>query len=166
MLSCISFMNKAYLLIGGNLGNREQNLEMAKLLLARQCGVILKTSSIYETAAWGKTDQANFLNQALILETKLNAIQLIRRILKIEQTMGRARKEKFGPRLIDIDILLFNEDIINNSFLRVPHPELQNRKFALIPLAEIAPGIIHPGFNKTVMQLSNECIDQLPVNKL
>src|SRR5882724_10426560 len=156
-------MNKAYLLTGGNLGDRIANLNTAKELLHQQCGKVTQSSSLYETAAWGNTDQPPFLNQALEIETDINAKQLIRRILKIEKLMGRIRKEKYGPRIIDIDILLFNQEIYNYTFLKVPHPELQNRRFALMPLAEIAADFIHPVFNKPISQLLIECKDDLEV---
>jgi 2-amino-4-hydroxy-6-hydroxymethyldihydropteridine diphosphokinase len=159
-------MNKAYLLTGGNIGNREKQLATARELIRQQCGRISNTSSLYETAAWGKTDQAAFLNQTLELETALNARQLMRHLLKIEKQMGRLRKEKYGPRIIDIDILLFNMEKYNYSFLKLPHPEMQNRRFALLPLAEIAPDAIHPVFNKTIGQLLKECTDELPVKKI
>jgi 2-amino-4-hydroxy-6-hydroxymethyldihydropteridine diphosphokinase len=158
-------MNKAYLLTGGNLGDRIMNLKTAEEMVDQQCGQVMKVSSLYETAAWGNTDQPPFLNQALGIETDLNAKQLIRRILKIEKGMGRIRKEKYGPRIIDIDILLFNQEIYDYSFLKVPHPELQNRRFALMPLTEIAAGIIHPVFNKPISQLLIECKDELDVKK-
>lgn len=158
-------MNTAYLLTGGNLGNREENLATARQYLNEQCGTIIKESSLYETAAWGNTDQPAFLNQALALTTELNARQLIRRILKVEKLMGRVRKEKYGPRIIDIDILLFNDEKHNYQFLKLPHPEMQNRRFVLLPLAEIAPGIIHPVLNKSVTTLLHECKDQLEVKK-
>ena len=158
-------MNKAYLLTGSNLGDREEYLATARSFINEQCGTIVTASSLYETAAWGKTDQPSFLNQALELETALNAKQLIRRILKIEKMMGRIRDEKYGPRLIDIDILLFNNEKHNYEFLKVPHPEMQNRRFALLPLAEIAPRIIHPVLNKPITELLKECKDELPVKK-
>lgn len=158
-------MNTAYLLTGGNLGEREQNLAKARELITRDCGTIITPSSLYETAAWGNTDQPSFLNQALELQTSLTALQLIRKILKIEKQMGRVRKEKYGPRIIDIDILLFNNEKHNYPFLKIPHPEMQNRRFALLPLAEIAPGIIHPVLNKTVTGLLDACSDELPVKK-
>ena len=158
-------MNKAYLLTGGNLGDREQNLAKARSLINEQCGTIVSASSLYETAAWGKTDQPSFLNQALELDTDLNAKQLIRHVLKVEKIMGRTRDEKYGPRLIDIDLLLFNNEIHNYQFLKIPHPEMQNRRFALLPLAEIAADIIHPVLNKSMNELLKECKDELPVKK-
>jgi len=158
-------MNRAFLLTGANLGKREENLANARELLNQQCGTIVAASSLYETAAWGKTDQPAFLNQALELDTSLNARQLIRKILKVEKMMGRVREEKYGPRLIDIDILLFNQEKHNYHFLKLPHPEMQHRRFALLPLAEIAAGAIHPVFEKTITQLLDECKDELEVKK-
>jgi 2-amino-4-hydroxy-6-hydroxymethyldihydropteridine diphosphokinase len=159
-------MNHAWLLTGGNLGNREQNLAKALELINMNCGSIIKSSSLYETAAWGKTDQPAFLNQALEIQTSLTSRQLMRCILKVEKMMGRIRKEKYGPRIIDIDILLYNNEKHNYSFLKLPHPEMQKRRFALLPLAEIAPDIIHPVFHKTITELLNETEDKLEVKKI
>ena len=158
-------MNTAFLLTGGNLGDREKNLSQAYQLIAEQCGHIVALSSLYETAAWGNVDQPSFLNQAIELETKLNARQLIRRLLKIEKIMGRERKEKYSARIIDIDILLFNHEIHDYQFLKLPHPEMQNRRFALEPLAELAPDYIHPALGKSVATLLALCPDSLPVKK-
>src|SRR5262249_19878513 len=155
-------MNTAYLITGGNVGDREKNLETAREWIETDCGRIVKASSLYETAAWGKTDQASFLNQVLEIQTSLNAMQLIRRILKVEKKMGRVRKEKYGPRIIDIDILLFNDEIITTPFLKVPHPEMQNRRFVLAPLAEVAPHVIHPVLKKPVIEMLEDCPDPLP----
>jgi 2-amino-4-hydroxy-6-hydroxymethyldihydropteridine diphosphokinase len=160
-----SFMNTAYLLIGGNLGNREENLSQAVSFINEKCGLVSHSSSLYETAAWGNTDQPSFLNQALEISTKLNARQLIRRILKIETQMGRIRKEKLGPRIIDIDILFFNLEVYDLRFLKIPHPEIQNRRFALKPIAEICPVLVHPVLKKTITELLKECPDMLPVKK-
>ncbi|MBC7903403.1 MAG: 2-amino-4-hydroxy-6-hydroxymethyldihydropteridine diphosphokinase [Gemmatimonadaceae bacterium] len=156
-------MNKVYLLIGGNVGNRAQNLRTAADLISENCGEIRQTSSVYETEAWGKTDQPNFLNQVLMLETELSADQLMSALLKLEEQMGRMRMEKFGPRIIDMDILLFNDDVINSSHVTVPHPGIKDRRFALMPLAELAPGYMHPVWHKTIAQLLDECEDKLQV---
>jgi 2-amino-4-hydroxy-6-hydroxymethyldihydropteridine diphosphokinase len=164
-LALPTVMNTAYLLTGGNLGDRETNLAKARELIMEQCGTITKRSALYETAAWGNEDQPSFLNQALELKTDLNARQLIRRVLKIEKQMGRVRKEKYGPRPIDIDILLFNDEKHDYRFLRLPHPEMQNRRFALLPLGEIAPEVVHPVFRKSIRELIEECTDPLPVKK-
>jgi 2-amino-4-hydroxy-6-hydroxymethyldihydropteridine diphosphokinase len=158
-------MNRAYLLTGGNIGDRKQNLLHASKLISEECGVVTAKSSLYETEAWGKTDQPAFLNQALEVETKLTARQLIRRVLKIEKQMGRERYEKYSPRVIDIDILLFNNEVHNYPLLKVPHPEMQYRRFTLLPLAEIAAGWVHPVLHKTIKTLLQDCPDTLKVKK-
>lgn len=154
------------MLIGGNLGDRKENLLTAISLISEQCGSLTKSSSVYETEAWGITDQPSFLNQALEISTSLNARQLMRKILKIEKEMGRVRKEKLGPRIIDIDILLFENEIHDLRFLKIPHPELQNRRFVLVPLAEIDPTLQHPVLKKTIAELLEECPDNLEVRKI
>lgn len=159
-------MNKAWLLTGSNMGERENYLAAARMEIALQCGPIKKLSSIYETAAWGKTDQPAFLNQAIGLETALNARQLMRRILKIEKQLGRIREEKYGPRLIDIDILLYEDEIHQYDLLKLPHPELPNRRFALLPLSEIAGDLIHPVLQLSISDLLARCPDTLEVKKL
>jgi 2-amino-4-hydroxy-6-hydroxymethyldihydropteridine diphosphokinase len=159
-------MNTAWLLTGSNMGTREDYLSSAKREIALQCGTVQKQSSIYETAAWGKTDQPAFLNQALEIMTPLNARQLIRRLLKIEKQLGRIREEKYGPRLIDIDILMFGDEIHQYDLLKLPHPELPNRRFALLPLAEIAGEVIHPVLQQSVFSLLADCPDTLEVKKI
>jgi 2-amino-4-hydroxy-6-hydroxymethyldihydropteridine diphosphokinase len=161
----MQYMNKVFLLIGGNIGDRLQNLHQAITGLSAVCGPIIQQSAVYETAAWGKTDQAAFLIQALLLTTSLPAQELITTILSVEEEMGRRRMEKFGPRVIDIDILFFNDEIINEPNLIIPHPQLQNRRFALAPMHEMAPALVHPVLNKTIAQLLAECPDELEVRK-
>ena len=159
-------MNTAHLLIGGNLGNRKENLSKAVSLINEQCGSLTRSSSIYETEAWGNTDQPSFLNQALEISTSLTARQLMRRVLKIEEEMGRVRKEKLGPRIIDIDILFFENEIHDLRFLKIPHPEIQNRRFVLMPLAEINSTLQHPVLKKSIEELLEECPDNLEVKKI
>ena len=159
-------MNKVYLLIGGNIGNREEALAKACMLIGDQCGEVMNISSLYETKAWGKNDQPSFLNQALEIRTRLKPLQLMQQILNIEKQIGRIRKEKYGPRTIDIDILFFNDEIHNYPSLTVPHPEIQNRRFVLAPMNEIAASWIHPVFKKPIAELLEECPDHLPVIKL
>jgi 2-amino-4-hydroxy-6-hydroxymethyldihydropteridine diphosphokinase len=158
-------MSEVYLLTGGNIGDRLDYLLKAKELLKKKCGSILQESSIYETAAWGKEDQKAFLNQVLKIETNLLPETLLKTILEIEEFLGRKREVKYGPRTIDIDILFFNDRIINLDGLKIPHPQIQNRSFVLVPLNDIAPGKTHPSLHKTVSQLLAECPDPLEVNK-
>jgi len=159
-------MNKAYLLTGGNMGDRQESLATAYECIGQQCGDIISASSLYETAAWGKNDQPSFLNQVLEIQTVLTPRQLLKKILRVEKQIGRVRKEKYGPRIIDIDILLFNDEIHNYPSLKIPHPELQNRRFALVPLTEIAPDLIHPVIKKSIAELLIICPDVLTVKKI
>jgi 2-amino-4-hydroxy-6-hydroxymethyldihydropteridine diphosphokinase len=159
-------MNSAYLLIGGNLGNRTENLAKVKSFIENDIGKIIKASSIYETAAWGITEQPKFLNQVVLLKTKLQPEKLMRLILSIENKMGRIRSQKNASRIIDIDILFFNDEIINQSNLTIPHPQIQNRRFALVPLNEIASGFIHPVFKQSIKNLLSTTNDQLEVKPL
>jgi 2-amino-4-hydroxy-6-hydroxymethyldihydropteridine diphosphokinase len=161
----MQYMNNAYLLIGGNMGDRKQNLGRAVELIGK-LGKIKKLSGLYKTAAWGNTNQPSFLNQAILLETSLSARQLLEAVLDIESKMGRRREKKYGPRIIDIDILFFNRDIIREPGLSIPHPEMQNRRFVLEPMHEIAGRLEHPIFGKTIEELLAECQDELEVVRL
>jgi len=159
-------MNKAYLLTGGNTGNPKQQLKQALQLIAANCGLITQQSSIYETAAWGNTDQPPFLNQALELMTPLSPDSLMQALLKIEETMGRKRTEKYASRLIDIDILLYNYEVIDSSLVIIPHPQLANRRFALAPLNQLAASYIHPILQKSIARLLEDCEDMLAVKRI
>lgn len=156
-------MNTLYVLVGGNMGNRPGNLEKALSWLTREIGRVIKSSLVYETEAWGNSDQPDFYNQVHILDTKLSATEAIKSILEIENKMGRVRTVKNAARIIDIDILFFNEEIINEPGLMVPHPEIANRRFVLVPLAELSPGFIHPVLKKSLRDLLSTCKDMLAV---
>ncbi|MCU0395628.1 MAG: 2-amino-4-hydroxy-6-hydroxymethyldihydropteridine diphosphokinase [Chitinophagaceae bacterium] len=158
-------MNKAYLLTGGNMGNRVENLERARTLVGARAGHVAAASSLYETSAWGNVPQPDYLNQVLLCETPLTAAGLLAVIMEIEQDMGRFRQEKYGPRVIDIDILFFNDEIIRTDALTIPHPRLHLRNFTLEPLNEIAPHLVHPVLGKTVASLLAESPDTLDVKK-
>jgi 2-amino-4-hydroxy-6-hydroxymethyldihydropteridine diphosphokinase len=159
-------MNNVYLLTGGNIGDRLQNLEEACELIEEKAGKVVTRSSIYETAAWGKTDQASFLNQVLCITTPLAAEELLQELLAIELKLGRRRTEKMGPRTIDIDILFYGNEVISNSELEVPHPRMASRRFVLTPLEEIAAHFVHPVLHKTIHELLQECPDELEVKRL
>ena len=159
-------MNTAFLLTGGNLGDRFFNIQTAKVLIEKDCGKIAKESAVYQTAAWGLAEQPDFYNQALQLQTNFSAQELMQKLLSIEKNMGRQRDIKMGPRIIDIDILLMDDIIINSSLVAIPHPRLAERRFALTPLAEIAPKIIHPVLHKSIKELLAICNDDLPVYKI
>jgi 2-amino-4-hydroxy-6-hydroxymethyldihydropteridine diphosphokinase len=159
-------MIDVFLLLGSNLGDRGTYLQKAVTLIETDLGPVSKKSSIYETAAWGKTDEPNYLNQVICVNTELSARQVLEKVLNIENKLGRVREEKWGSRIIDIDILFYGQDIIREPGLIVPHPELHNRMFTLAPLNEIAPDLQHPVFKKSIFNLKSELKDNLIVKKL
>lgn len=148
---------KAYLGLGANIGERHENLKRAIQLLNDESHVeVTKESSIYETAPYGKTDQPDFLNMVLEVKTDLEPIELLEFCLSVENELGRVREEVWGPRIIDIDVLMYEDLEIDIDNLIVPHEEMHLRKFVLEPLNEIAPNAVHPTFNKTVKELLDE----------
>ncbi|MEO8820246.1 MAG: 2-amino-4-hydroxy-6-hydroxymethyldihydropteridine diphosphokinase [Ginsengibacter sp.] len=156
-------MNKLFLITGGNVGDRKKSLETAASLIQERAGKIINRSKIYETEAWGITNQPDFYNQVLIVKSKFSAREVLDMILKIEEEMGRRRTVKNAARIIDIDILFFNDDIVNEQNLIIPHPEIGNRRFVLMPLTEIASQMIHPVLKKTMKELLSLSKDQLNV---
>lgn len=156
----------AYLLLGSNLGNRKARLTQARRDLATTAGHITAASALYETAAWGLEDQPAFLNQVLAIETELSAPALLAACLAAEQQQQRERIVRWAARTLDVDILLFGQEIIDSPSLTVPHPALPGRRFALVPLAEIAPQLVHPALHLTVTELLAACPDTLAVRRL
>jgi 2-amino-4-hydroxy-6-hydroxymethyldihydropteridine diphosphokinase len=148
-----SNLQTVYLLLGSNLGNRQEILKKAIDLIQKNVGVIISQSKNYETKAWGKTDQPDFLNIAIEIETNLMPLEVLAKTQAIENQLGRVRLEKWGARLIDIDIIFYGQEIIDEPSLKVPHPLVQERVFALEPLAEIAPNFVHPVLGKTLNEL-------------
>ncbi len=159
-------MNKTYLLLGNNIGNSQQQLKAAIQHINKTIGKVTRQSALYITAAWGNTDQPDFLNQVIVVETKLAALQTMEAILLIEEKLGRIRTVKNAPRVIDIDILFFNSDIIHEKILTVPHPEIANRRFVLVPLNEVSPNFKHPVLQQNIHQLLTNCSDPLDVRKI
>lgn len=151
--------SKIFLGLGSNLGNREENLSTAQKLIEEKVGKIRSKSSVYETAAWGITEQNAFLNQVIEVETHFSPSAVLHLVLKIEKDMGRIREIKWGERSIDIDILYYNNEVISTENLVVPHPFIQERKFVLVPLCEIAPAFVHPKLNQANLELLEKCQD-------
>lgn len=155
-----------FLLLGSNLNDREANLQQATAGIEQTVGPIVQRSSVYRTAAWGKHDQPDFYNQVIQLDTPLDPQTLLTSILAVEQRLGRTRTEVWGSRIIDIDILLYHDRVIRSEVLNIPHPQLEFRRFALTPLAELAADVIHPVLQKKISELLEECPDQLAVQKI
>lgn len=162
----LTMATNIYLSLGGNLGNTLEIFKNVYPILEKKIGPILHFSSLYQTKAWGNTQQADFLNQVLELSTDLNPQELITQILGIESELGRVRKQTWEARIIDLDILFYGNQIVQESNLQIPHPFLPQRKFVLIPLAEIAPNLIHPILQKSIATLLIDCPDSSEVKQL
>jgi 2-amino-4-hydroxy-6-hydroxymethyldihydropteridine diphosphokinase len=157
-------MSVAYLLTGSNLGQRENNLCQAVCALNNHAGKVLSKSGLYQSPAWGFSHPDDFINQAIMLETNLSPNLLLENILLIEGRMGRRRShDGYEARKIDIDILLYDQLIMHEEHLIIPHPLMQERRFALMPLAEIAGEVIHPAARKTINELLLDCTDNSQV---
>lgn len=156
-------MVRAFVLLGSNEGERATYLENARFRISQLAGKLFAASSIYETAAWGKEDQASFLNQVVGIETSLSPRLLLETLLAIEDSLGRTRTEKWAARTIDLDILFYGDQVVEEPGLVIPHPAIEQRRFTLVPLAEVAPVFIHPVLKKSMKELLVECNDPLEV---
>ena len=157
-------MNEVYLQLGSNIGDRLDNLDQSIKIITERIGNVLEKSSVYESTPWGVENQRNFLNQVIFVKSNFDAYTILDLVLQIEKDMGRIRIEKWGERIIDIDILFIDDLIIESENLCIPHEFIAKRKFVLQPMCEIASAFIHPKLYKTISQLLEECIDEEKVN--
>ena len=159
-------MADVYLILGGNLGDRYRNLQKAIELISGDIGKIVNKSSVYETEPWGFDHRLNFLNQVVKIITSLKPGEVLEEIIKIEKLCGRKRQNTvYTARVIDIDILFYNNKVIKSDKLTIPHPKIQERMFVLAPMAELQPDLIHPGLQVPVCHLKNKCRDTKWVRK-
>jgi len=155
-------VNSVYIILGGNLGDKSKNLGIARLIINLEIGKIVRQSDVYETEPWGFENPDNFLNQVIEIKTSLNPLDLMKKIKKIETRFGRSTNQPspYQSRQMDIDILFFNDEIIELPELVIPHPRLHERNFVLVPLTELEASLVHPVFNKTIRQLKAICKDK------
>jgi len=153
-------MNNVYLQLGTNMGDRFENLCQSISLISQKIGVVIKKSKVYESAPWGVENQNCYLNQVICVKSKFNAFDTLQQALEIEKNMGRIRIEKWGERIIDIDILFYDDKIIESDNLCIPHEFIHKRNFVLMPMCELEPNFVHPKLKKTISELLDESKDE------
>ena len=159
-------MKEVFLLLGSNIGDSISQLENAIAEIDLKLGPVGRRSSFYKTRAWGRMDQPDFINVAVFFKSDKTAQEILRTTQGIEEKLGRRRTEKWAARTIDIDILFYGDDVINDPDLIIPHPYFQRRRFAVEPMLELAPDFVHPGLNKSISELYSDLEDHLEVTKL
>ncbi|GGC58253.1 2-amino-4-hydroxy-6-hydroxymethyldihydropteridine diphosphokinase [Pedobacter quisquiliarum] len=158
---------EVYMLLGSNLGDREMMMQQAVERIEAEIGVISARSAYYETEPWGNTNQPPFINMAIAVRTWMPPLEVLETALNIEKSLGRKRLVRWGSRTIDIDLIFYADDIIAiEDKLYIPHPEMQNRRFVLEPLAEIAADYIHPVLKKSIKELLQSLMDITSVEKI
>jgi 2-amino-4-hydroxy-6-hydroxymethyldihydropteridine diphosphokinase len=160
-------MHQVFLGIGGNTGNKQDNFDKVYTFIKNELGEVLRSSSVYETSPWGFQSEDNFWNQVLVVETEYSPEELLQKVAKIENWLGRERGTTgYTSRKMDIDILYFDELVRENENLTIPHPQIANRLFVLVPLAEIAPEFVHPLLKITTLEMVENCPDKSEINKI
>jgi 2-amino-4-hydroxy-6-hydroxymethyldihydropteridine diphosphokinase len=160
-------MSKIYLILGSNIGNKQQTIEKAIVELEKRIGAIHQKSSMYATEPWGMNTNEIFINQVVALESEFLPLNILKHCLEIEKQFGRTRHSNtYENRTLDVDILFIDQMILNSKDLQIPHPRILERRFVLEPLLEICPDFVHPQLNKTIRQLYNDCADGLRVEKV
>ena len=160
-------MHQVFLGIGGNIGNKHDNFDKVYTFFQNELGTITKSSSVYETPPWGFQAEVNFWNQVLVVKTEFSAVEVLRKINQIERQFGRKRDGgQYKSREMDIDILYFDEMILDTGNLTIPHPQIANRLFVLVPLAEIAPDFVHPLLRLTSLEMLKNCGDNSVIKKV
>jgi 2-amino-4-hydroxy-6-hydroxymethyldihydropteridine diphosphokinase len=156
-------VNQLILHLGSNVGDREAHLTLALQKIEMKIGTIAMSSTIYETEAWGMADQADFLNMAVSVSTKTGLKDCFKLCKEIELMVSGPKDIKWGPRVLDIDLIFFNDEIYQDAQLTIPHPQIENRNFVLIPLMEICGNYTHPQYAKTIEELYDDCKDECQV---